>query len=107
MAEAHQRDPEQQRPWVVLMDGQPALWEAIDQVLGNTLRVEILDRLHAPSYLWQAVHRFPPAGSNRAMQLMKLLVLGRLSGVGAALLLWLITQAESIGLTAPHRERLE
>src|SRR5512144_207426 len=107
VAEAQQRDPEQQCPWVVVMDGQPALWEEIDQVLGNTPRVEILDLLHATSYLWQAVHLFHPAGSNRAMQLMKLLVLGLLSGVGAALIPWLMTQAESIGLTAPHRERLE
>jgi hypothetical protein len=107
VAEAHQRDPQQQRPWVVLMDGQPALWEEVDHALGNTPRVEILDLLHATSYLWQAVHLFHPVGSDLAMQLMKLLVLGLLSGVGAALIPWLITQAEPIGLTAPHRERLE
>ena len=106
-AEAHQRDPAQQCPKVVIMDGQPALWEAVNQVLGNTSRVEILDLLHATGYLWEAVHLFHPPGSDRALQLMKLLVLGLLSGVGAALIPWLITQAESIGLTAPHRERLE
>jgi hypothetical protein len=104
--EAQQRDPEQQCPWVVVMDGQPALWEAVNQVLGDTPRVEILDLLHATGYLWEAVHLFQPAGSHRALQLMKLLVLGLLSGVGAALIPWLIPQTESIGLTAPHRERL-
>ena len=107
VAEAHQRDPEQQRPWVVLMDGQPALWEEIDQVLGNTPRIEILDLLHATSYLWEAVHLFHPSGSDLAMQLMKLLVLGLLSGVGAGLIPWLTDQAESIGLTAAQRERLD
>src|SRR5512147_2856065 len=107
VTEAQQRDPEQQCPWVVVMDGQPALWEAMNQVLGNTPRVEILDLLHATGYLWEAVHLFHPAGSDRALQLMKLLVLGLLSGVGAALIPWLITQAESIGLTAAHRARLE
>ncbi len=107
VAEAQQRDPDQQRPWVVLMDGQPTLWEAIDQVLGNTPRVEILDLLHATSYLWEAVHLFHPAGSDLATQLMKLLVLGLLSGVGAGLIPWLTDQAESIGLTAAQRERLE
>jgi hypothetical protein len=76
VAEAHQRDPEQQRPWVVLRDGQPALWEAIDPVLGTTPRVEMLDLLQATSYLWEAVHRFHPTGSDLALQLMKLLVLG-------------------------------
>jgi len=105
--EAPQRDPAQQCPKVVIMDGQPALWEAVNQVLGNTPRVEILDLLHATGYLWEAVHLFHPAGSDRALQLMKLRVLGLLSGVGAALIPWLITQAESIGLTAPHRERWE
>src|SRR5512147_565158 len=107
VAEAHQRDPQQQCPWGVIMDGQPASWEEVDPALGNTPRVEILDLLHATSYLWQAVHLFHPAGSDLAMQLMKLLVLGLLSGVGAALIPWLITQAESIGLPAAHRARLE
>ena len=107
IAEAQQRDPEQQRPWVVLMDGQPSLWEEVDQVLGNTPRVEILDLLHATSYLWQAVHLFHPVGSDLALQLMKLLVLGLLSGVGAGLIPWLTDQAESIGLTAAQRERLD
>jgi hypothetical protein len=107
VTEAQQRDPKQQCPWVVVMEGQPALWEAVNHALGDTPRVEILDLLHATRYLWEAVHLFHPAGSDRAPQLMKLLVLGLLSGVGAALIPWLITQAESIGLTAPHRERLE
>src|SRR5512144_778628 len=102
VTEAQQRDPAQQCPWVVIMDGQPSLWEEVNQVLGNTPRTEILDLLHATGYLWEAVHLFHPAGSNLAMQLMKLLVLGLLSGVGTALIPWLITQAESIGLTAPH-----
>ncbi len=107
VAEAQQRDPEQQCPRVVIMDGQPALWEAMKQALGDTPRVEILDLLHATGYLWEAAHLFHPAGSDRALQLMKLLVLGLLNGVGAALMPWLITQAEAIGLTAPHRARLE
>src|SRR5512147_1589106 len=107
VAEAQQRDPEQQCPWVVVMDGQPALWEEIDLVLGNTPRVEILDLLHATSYLWQAVHRFHPAGGELALKLMKLLVLGLLSGVGAALIPWLIDQAEFISLTGSQRQQLE
>jgi hypothetical protein len=106
LAEAQQRDPSHQCPWVVIMDGQPSLWEEIAQVLGDTPRVEILDLLHATGYLWEAVHVFHPPGSELAQQLMKLLVLGLLSGVGAALIPWLIDQAQSIGLTATHRERL-
>jgi hypothetical protein len=106
VTEAQQRDPACQCPWVVLMDGQPSLWEEMAQVLGDTPRVEILDLLHATGYLWEAVHLFHPPGSELALQLMKLLVLGLLSGVGAVLIPWLTDQAESIGLTAAHRERL-
>jgi hypothetical protein len=105
-AEAQQRDPEHQCPWVVLMDGQPCLWEAMAQVLGDTPRVEILDLLHATGYLWEAVHLFHPPGSDRALQLMKLLVLGLLSGLGTALIPWLTEQAESTALPPAHRERL-
>ncbi len=107
VAEAHQRYPTQHCPWVVLMDGQPSLGEEADHALGNTPRVEILDLLQATSYLWQAVPLFHSVGSDLALQLMKLLVLGLLSGVGAALISWLIDPAESIGLTAAQRERLE
>ena len=107
VAEAQQRDPAHQCPWVVIMDGQPSLWEEMANVLGDTPRVEILDLLHATGYLWEAVHLFHPPGSQVALQLMKLLVLGLLSGVGAALIPWLTDQAESIGLTAAHRERLD
>ena len=107
VAEAQPRDPAHQCPWVVGMDGQPSLWEAMTDVLGDTPRVEILALLQATGYRWAAVHLFHPPGSELALQLMKLLVLGLLSGVGAALIPWLIKQAESIGLTAPHRERLD
>jgi hypothetical protein len=71
VTEAQQRDPEQQCPWVVVMDGQPALWEAMNRALGDTPRVEILDLLHATGYLWEAVHLFHPAGSDRALQLIR------------------------------------
>jgi len=106
VAEAQQRDPAHQCPWVVLMDGHPSLWEEMAQVLGDTPRVEILDLLHATGYLWEAVHLFHPPGSELALQLMKLLVLGLWSGVGATLIPWLTDQADSIGLTAAHRARL-
>ncbi|MFO1430885.1 MAG: hypothetical protein U1F76_12200 [Candidatus Competibacteraceae bacterium] len=53
------------------------------------------------------MHLFHPVGSDLAMRLMKLLVLGLSSGVGAALIPWRTDQAESMGLSAAPRERLE
>jgi hypothetical protein len=106
VAEAQQRDPQQQCPWVVLMDGQPSLWEEVAHVLGTTPHVEILDLLHATGYWWEAVHLFHLPGSEPALKLMKLLVLGLLSGLGTALIPWLTEQAESAGLSPAQRERL-
>jgi len=60
-AEAPQRDPQQQCPWGVIMDGQPALWEEVDHAVGNTPRVEILALFHATRYLWPAVQLFHPS----------------------------------------------
>jgi hypothetical protein len=42
------------------MDGQIALWAAGDEHLGKTLVVEILDLLHAISYVWKAAAVFHP-----------------------------------------------
>ena len=78
--EARSRDPVRQRPWVVIMDGQPSLWEEAKQALGEAPRVEILDLLHATSHLWDAVHLFHAPGSALALKLMELLVFARLAG---------------------------
>ena len=78
--EARSRDPLQQLPWVVLMDGQSSLWEEAKQALGEAPRVEILDLLHATSHLWDAVHLFHAPGSALALKLMELLVFARLAG---------------------------
>jgi hypothetical protein len=55
-AEARRRDPDHQHPWVLLMDGQASRWDTAAATLGAAPRVEILDRLHATGYLWEAVH---------------------------------------------------
>jgi hypothetical protein len=78
--EARSRAPSEPRPWVVIMDGQPSLWEEAKQALGEAPRVEILDLLHATSHLWDAVHLFHAPGSALALKLMELLGLARLAG---------------------------
>jgi len=106
-AEARRRDPDHQQPWVVLMDGQPALWDAAAATLGEAPRVEILDLLHATGYQWEAVHLFHDPGSEMALKWMKGLTLGLLSGMGAGVIRWLQHLAEQSELPAASRTRLE
>jgi hypothetical protein len=67
-AAARRRDPDHPHPWVLLMDGQPSLWEAAAATLGDAPRVAILDLLHATGYLWEAVHLFHDPGSDLALK---------------------------------------
>jgi hypothetical protein len=106
LREARARDPRRQPRWVVLMDGQPALWEALAAHLGAQPRVEILDLLHAAGYLWQAVHLFHHSGSAKAQQLMKLCLLALLEGKAQTLMLYLAEQARSAGLSAADQAQL-
>ena len=105
-AEARQRDPDHRQTWVVLMDGQPALWDAAADTLGDTARVEILDLLHATGSLWEAVHLFQPSGTPLATQRMKVLVHALLNGVGTGVIRWLQDLAEQGPLPATSRTRL-
>lgn len=105
-AEAHQRDPDHQQTWVLLRDGQPALWEAAAATLAKAPRVEILDLLHATGYLWEAVHLFQPPGSEQASPLMQVPVHTLLDGLGIGVLLWLQDQARQRHLPAASQTRL-
>jgi hypothetical protein len=105
-AEARWRDPDHQPPWVLLMDGQPALWDAAAATLGEAPRVEILDLLHATGYWWEAVHLFHDPGSLTAQKWMKVLTLGLLSGMGAGVIRGLQHLAEPSKLPAATRTRL-
>jgi hypothetical protein len=105
-AQAQQRDPQHHQPWVVVMDGQPTLWEHLEAVLQDTPRIEILDLLHANGYLWKAVHLFHAPGSDPAIALMKLCVLALLKGKAQTLMIWLTDQAKPCGLSAGQRRQL-
>jgi hypothetical protein len=104
--EARSRDPVQQRPWVVIMDGQPSLWEEAKQALGAAPRVEILDLLHATSHLWDAVHLFHAPGSALALKLMELLVLALLLGMSEGVVNLLEDAAVTVGLAKSRRQQL-
>jgi hypothetical protein len=56
----HQRNPNHQQAVVVLMDGQKSLWLEAQRRFEGVNRVEILDLLHAMSYLREAAELVYP-----------------------------------------------
>jgi hypothetical protein len=108
-AEAHRRDPEHKRPWVMRIDGHQ------DQLKHIRANIEhfggevmlILDFIHVLEYLWQAAHCFHPPGSEqtefwvatRALQILK----GKASRVAGGIR----RSATLRGLSAKEREAVE
>jgi hypothetical protein len=54
--DAERRDPEEQRPWVVVMDGALHLWTLIALVLKGVDYTGVLDIIHVVEYLWDAAN---------------------------------------------------
>jgi len=50
------RDPQQHRPWVVVMDGALHLWTLIKSVLKGFDFIGVLDIIHVVEYLWDAAN---------------------------------------------------
>jgi len=71
--EAAQRNPEGEKPVILLMDGQESQWKAGWEYLpqGAAEVTDILDLLHAIGYLWEAAHLFHPKGSDAARVFVK------------------------------------
>lgn len=59
-AEAKQRDPEQKRQWVVLIDGLPSQQKAIKKVMKSqgVKATIIMDFIHVTEYVWKAARQF-------------------------------------------------
>jgi hypothetical protein len=66
--EAHRRDPELQRRWVVLVDGNRDQLEHVKRAARATgVKITIvLDVVHVLEYLWRAAYAFHPDGSVEA-----------------------------------------
>jgi hypothetical protein len=85
-AEAHRRDPEHRRRWVVLVDGQRDQIKRVERAakkVGATITI-VLDIVHVLEYLWSAAYAFHKDGTPEAEawvehQLVKLLA-GRSGG---------------------------
>lgn len=71
--EANNRNPEDKKPTILLMDGQESLWDAGVQYLPEDRFnvTEILDIFHVLTYLWSAAYLFYPSGSSAASQFVR------------------------------------
>ncbi len=56
--ESNERNPKREKPEILLMDGQESLWKAGEKYLDGKDVVEILDLIHATSYVWDAANLF-------------------------------------------------
>jgi hypothetical protein len=54
LSDAKARDPEQEKQWVVLMDGALFLWSMLATVFNGIKYVGILDIIHVTEYIWKA-----------------------------------------------------
>ncbi len=63
-AEITRRDPEHERTWVIVTDGERALQRRVIKTFGNVTLV--LDLLHALDKLWKVAHVLHPDGSREA-----------------------------------------
>lgn len=82
MAKEVEQRGQGKKPLVLLMDGQESLWNAGLKYLPEKKFevVEILDLLHATSYVWKAVHLFHPINSKEAEKLARKQIERLLSG---------------------------
>lgn len=105
--EVARRDPQGTKPLVLVMDGEETLWKAgLKHLPESRFEVtEVLDLLHASSYLWQAASLFHPPDSPQSLPWVKqqlgLLLEGKVNTVIEAL------RRQGTVLSAQRQQALE
>lgn len=81
-AEAQRRDPQHERTWLVLVDGQETQLEEVEKAIARhrTDTVVIQDFVHALEYLWKAAYCFHAEGTEEAEAWVKAHALALLQG---------------------------
>jgi len=108
-SEVQERGQGGDKPLVLLMDGQESLWNAgLEHLPVERFEVvEILDLLHAASYVWKAVRLFHPDQEAGAERLARKQILRLLSGELPLLIRSLRGKANRCGLSGKKRDDLE
>jgi hypothetical protein len=94
------------QPMVCLMDGQRSLWTSCATHLPREDVVEVLDFLHAMSYLWDAAYLFHAEGSDEASAFVRDRTLRLLRGEVGYVIGGLRQMATKRGLSAAKQKKL-
>lgn len=108
-AEAVARDPDHQRDWVMLVDGELHQLETIKR-LAKQESVElsiVLDFIHVLEYIWKAVLCFFPANSEEAHQWVQQKALQVLQGKASEVASQMQESATMKQLSAPERKNVD
>lgn len=105
--EVRERNPHGHKPVVFLMDGQESLWNAVNKHLPGVPLIEILDLLHACSYLWDAAHLFHKKKTKAAARFAKERIGRILKGEVAMVIRGLRWKGTHEKLSDKRRETLE
>lgn len=81
-----ERDPNREKPWVVVLDGDPRLRCRVIETVGRANKITlVLDIMHALNYVWDAAYSFHEKGSPEAarwvMRKLELLLEGKVGYV--------------------------
>ena len=106
--EVQSRNPHEEKPTIVLMDGQKSLWDAAREYVEQDKKpVEILDLLHATSYVWDAAYLFHGKGSQEAVVFAKDGIRRLLQGEGASVVRGLRWKGTHRRLKKKKRKKLQ
>jgi hypothetical protein len=81
-----ERDPNREKPWVVVLDGDPRLQRQVIETVGKANKITlVLDIMHALNYVWDAAYSYHEKGSPEAarwvMRKLELLLEGKVGYV--------------------------
>jgi hypothetical protein len=106
--EQKQRNPSGQHPCVLIMDGEEALWTMGETCLAGEPTVEVLDLIHACSYVWKAVQALhPDATVKNQVPTVKIYVEKILNGGVHTVIRSLKWKATRNGLIGERRKQLD
>ncbi len=107
--EALGRDPNQQKQWIALVDGNKTQLDLLKQYAQkHSLQLTIiLDLMHVLSYLWKAAHAFFPSGSKESEEWVAERFLKLLSGQASSVAGGIRRSATLRGLSDSQRQPVD
>jgi hypothetical protein len=102
-----ERNPDNIKTCIALMDGQPSLWEELHRQFPETPLIEILDILHVTPRLWDAANIFYPDDKTAQTIFMKERVLRVLKGQAKSVISGLRQMATKQNMNKSKLDKLE